>query len=144
MQRNTLLLITALLPLVFDGCKRLPDRPEGMPQLTPCTIEVTSGNERLAEVSVLLIPTDTGGWQAGGKTDTEGKAVMVTAAYYTGVVPGEYIVSFEKYAPVEIRSDGMPFPAKPLVLLKYSQRQSQEIITVTKNQTVYHFELDKM
>ena len=148
MSRNTFLVIAALLPLFFGGCKRLPDRPEGMPQLTPCTIEVTFGGERLADVGVLLRPTETGNtttaWPAGGKTDTEGKASMVTAAHYTGVVPGEYIVSFEKYAPEEMRRDGMPLPAKPLVPLRYSQRQSQETLTVTKNQAIYYFELEGM
>ena len=149
MQRNPVLIAAILAILCTNGCQRLPDRPEGMPDLTPCTIEVTFGGERLADVGVLLKPKEVenntpSGWSAGGKTNAEGKAIMMTAAHYTGVAPGEYVVSFEKYAPEEMRRDGMPLPAKPLVPLKYSQRQSQENITVTKSQTVYTFELDAL
>ena len=144
MRHHTFLIAAVLLLLMTGGCKRLPDRPEGMPPLIPCTIEVTFGGERLPDVGVRLKPTNSSDWSAGGKTDTVGKAIMVTATHYSGVVPGEYVVSFEKYAPEEIRSDGMPLPAKPLVPLKYSHQQSREIITVTKNQTVYHFELEGM
>jgi hypothetical protein len=149
MQRNIFLMTVIMLPLFFGGCKRLPDRPEGMPELTPCTIEVTFGRERLPDVSVLLKPNDTAGnvsaiWPAGGKTDSDGRATMITAAHYRGVAPGEYVVSFEKYAPEETRSDGMPLPAKPLVPLKYSSRQSKETVTVTKSQTIYAFELDSL
>ena len=147
MQRNRIYFMTILTTLYCMGCTRLPDWPKGMPDLTPCTIEVMFGGERLADVSVLLKPKDAGNntspvWPAGGKTDAQGKAVMMTAAHYRGVVPGEYIVSFEKYAPPEMRRDGMPLPAKPLVPLKYSQKHSNETVTVMKSQTVYTFELD--
>ena len=139
--------MTILATFCLSGCSQLPDRPEGMPELTPCTIEVTFGGECLADVGVLLKPkgavnNSLSTWPAGGKTDVHGKAVMVTAAYYMGVVPGEYVVSFEKYAPEEMRRDGMPLPAKPLVPLKYSQKQSQETVVVTKFQTVYVFGLE--
>ena len=149
MQRNTILITVILALFSLSACTRLPDRPEGMPEMTPCTIEVTFGGEHLAEVGILLKPKDAGngtspGWPAGGKTDDQGKAVMMTAAHYRGVAPGEYIVSFEKYAPEETRRDGMVLPAKPLVPLKYSQKQSQQTVTVTKTQTVYTFELDGM
>ena len=169
MQHNIIYIMVITAMLFFIGCTRLPDRPEGMPDVTPCVIEVTFGGKRLSDVSVLLkpvtggiptktpgntggIPTKTpsitdgsnvpSGWAAGGKTGADGKAVMMTATHYRGVVPGEYIISFEKYAPEELRSDGMPLPAKPLVPIKYSQRQSKEIVTVTKTQSVYRFELD--
>ena len=149
MRRNTFFIVTIILPLCFIGCTRLPDRPAGMPELTPCTIEVTFGGERLADVGVMLKPKDAGnkestGWPAGGKTNAEGKAVMMTATHYRGVVPGEYIVSFEKFAPEEMRRDGMPLPAKPLVPLKYSQKQSKETVAVTKSQAVYAFELEAL
>ena len=144
-----ILMTSILLPLFFSGCTRLPERPEGMPELTPCTIEVTFGGERLPDVGVLLRPNDVVNnssvtWPAGGKTDSQGKAIMMTAAHYKGVAPGEYVVSFEKYAPEETRRDGMPLPAKPLVPLKYSSRQSKEAVTVTKSQTVYSFDLEAL
>jgi len=143
------LITSILLSLLFGGCTRLPERPEGMPELTPCMIEVTFSGERLPDVGVLLKPKDavnnsSTSWPAGGKTDSQGKAVMMTAAHYKGVAPGEYVISFEKYTPEETRRDGMPLPAKPLVPLKYSSRQSKETVTVTKSQAVYTFELDAM
>jgi len=146
---KTMMLLTVLPPLFWAACTRLPDRPEGMPDLTPCTIEVTFGGERLPDVGVLLKPKDAANdspsaWPAGGKTDSQGKAIMKTAAHYTGVVPGEYVVSFEKYAPEEMRRDGMPLPAQTLVPLKYSSRQSKETVTVTKSQTVYTFDLETL
>jgi len=141
--------MSILFPLFFGGCTRLPERPEGMPELTPCTVEVTFGGERLPDVGVLLKPKDvvnnaSANWPAGGKTNSLGKAVMMTAAHYKGVAPGEYVVSFEKYAPEETRSDGMPLPVKPLVPLKYSSRQSKETVTVTKQQTAYTFDLEAL
>jgi len=149
MRRTVIFVLVISVTFCCGSCRRLPDRPEGMPELTPCTIEVTFGGERLADVGVLLAPKNTGNgtptvWPAGGKTDVNGKAVMKTAAHYTGVVPGEYVVSFEKYAPEDMRRDGMPLPAKPLVPLKYSQKQSKEIVTVVKTQAVYNFELDAL
>jgi len=130
--------------LVLAGCQRLPERPEGMPELTRCTIHVTFGGERLQGVSVLLQPTDpqTSNWSAGGQTDAEGKAAMKTAAHYDGVVPGEYFVILQKYAEPELRRDGMPYPAKPLIPLKYSRANTTEKIAVTMGQSVYVLELE--
>ncbi|MCL2120295.1 MAG: hypothetical protein FWH27_17905, partial [Planctomycetaceae bacterium] len=136
-----------ILPVTFfvlAGCQRLPERPDGMPELTRCTVHVTFGGERLQGVSVLLQPAapQTLNWPAGGQTDTEGKAVMKTAAYYNGVVPGEYFVIFQKHAEPELRGDGMPLPAKPLIPIRYSKADTTERIVVTKEQTDYVFELE--
>ncbi|MCL2624650.1 MAG: hypothetical protein FWD31_13395 [Planctomycetaceae bacterium] len=149
MRLKTIFMMAIPAVLCFIGCQRLPDRPEGMPELTPCIIEVTFGGERQPDVGVLLKPNsagnnDSSAWPAGGKTDAEGKAVMMTATHYRGVVPGEYVISFEKYAPEELRSDGMPLPAKSLLPLKYSQRQSTETVTVTNAQGVYSFVLEAL
>ena len=146
MKKNFFLLLAITTLALFNGCQRLPERPDGMPELTPCVIEVTFGGEKLSEVGILLQAKNKGAnaWSAGGKTDAEGKAVMMTAAHYKGVAQGEYVVSFEKFAPEEMRRDGMPLPAKPLVPLKYSQRQSKETVTVTKEQSVYTFELERL
>jgi len=115
-----------------------------MPELTRCTIRATFGGECLQGVSVELLPTDSqaSNWHAGGQTDAEGKAVMKTAAYYNGVAPGEYFVIFQKYAEPELRGDGMPLPAKPLIPIKYSKANTTEKIAVTKEQTEYVLELE--
>ena len=136
--------ILSVLFFVSVGCQRLPERPAGMPELTRCTILASFGGERLQGVSVQLQPKEAQAqnWPAGGQTDAEGKAVMKTAAHYNGVVPGEYFVIFQKYADPELRGDGMPLPAKPLIPVKYSKANSTETIVVTKEQAEYLFELD--
>ncbi len=133
-----------LLCLYFCGCTRLPEKPDGMPELTPCRIVVSFGGEKLAGVSVLLQPLDPKmkSWPAGGQTDEQGRAVLKTAAYYEGVVPGDYIVSFQKNAEPELRPDDMPLPAKSLVPLKYQRHNSEETLTVTKDKTEYVFDLE--
>jgi hypothetical protein len=115
-----------------------------MPKLTPCTVVVLFGSEKLEGVGILLHPKDTktNKWYAGGQTDTEGKAVLKTASYYLGVVPGEYVVSFQKYAPDEFTPDGMLRPAKLITQKKYAPGQSKETVTITENQKEYIFELD--
>ena len=132
--------------LCFIGCQRLPDRPEGMPELVPCTVVVTFGGEALEEVHIVLHPKnkEESNWSAGGQTDAEGKAVLKTAAYYEGVVPGEYKISFQKHAPEEPGRGGMPLPAKPLIPVKYSPANSKETISVSKSQTEYIFSLDAL
>ncbi len=136
--------IYPLLFLAFSGCQRLPERPDGMPELTRCTIIATFGGERLPDVGVLLQPKAPRlpQWPAGGQSNAEGKAVMKTAGYYNGVVPGEYFVIFQKYAEPELDRHGMPLPAKPLIPIKYSKADTTETIAVTKDKTEYRFELE--
>jgi hypothetical protein len=123
------------------GCQRLPERPEGMPDLVPCTVVVTFGGEKLEGVGLILQPMnkEESNWPAGGQTDTEGKAVLKTAAYYQGVVPGEYTISFQKRSVPEDMG-----PGKPLIPLKYFPNNSKETITVSKSQTEYVFALDAL
>lgn len=122
------------------GCNRLPKPPEGMPELTDCTVVVTFGGEKMEGVSVLFQPKvkEENNWAAGGQTDSEGKAVMKTAAYYDGVAPGEYTISFQKVEP-----DGMG-PGRSLIPLKYSNNNSKETIVVSKSQSEYVFALDAL
>ena len=135
------LALVVLIP-VF-GCHKLPERPEGMPELTPCKILVTFGGEKISGVGVLLQPKERNSalWPAGSTTDEQGTAVLKTAAYYEGVAPGEYFISFQKFAEPEMRPDGMALPAKALIPEKYSQNRSRETITISKEQSEYQFEL---
>ena len=132
--------------LAHFGCNRLPERPAGMPDLVPCTVCVTFGGQKLEGVGVVFEPKDTAAkpWPGGGKTDAEGRAVLKTAAYYNGIVPGEYIVQFQKYAEPEMGTDGMPLPAKPLVPLRYGPGRSKETVVVTPEQAEYVFELESL
>lgn len=136
------MLLTIGFTVGVIGCNRLPERPIDMPDLTPCTIEVTFGEEQLEGVGVQLLPIEQeNGWNAGGKTDSSGKAIMKTAAHYNGVAPGTYWVIFRLYEEPELGIDGMSLPAKPLIPIEYSQKGAIEPITVTKAQSSYSFEL---
>ncbi|GHT23756.1 hypothetical protein FACS189419_08130 [Planctomycetales bacterium] len=117
-----------------------------MPKLTPCTVVVSFGSEKLEGVGVLLRPKDmkANKWAAGGKTNADGKTELKTAAHYLGVVPGEYVIAFQKYAPDEFTPDGMGSKAKLLTPKKYAPGQSKETITVTESQKEYIFELDAL
>lgn len=131
-----------ILPVVGCG-KRLPNRPSGLPETTPCVLNVTFGGEKIEGVSVLLRPKNKGDkWMNGGTTDGQGKARMKTSGYYDGVVPGEYTVSFRKAGRVELDDYGMPKRTYSLIPEKYTAGKSQETIAVTESQKEYTFELE--
>jgi hypothetical protein len=133
----------AVLTVFILGCRK-PERPEGMPDLTPCIIVVTFGGEKIDGVGVQLHSQDptTNEWVSGGRTDVHGKAVLKTGVYFDGAVPGNYIISFQKFAEQELSPDGMALQSKPLIPKKYLPNQSKETITVTKEQKEYVFELE--
>ena len=139
--------IVVLLFVVLAGCTGLPDVPEGMPPLVPCTVTVRVDKEPTEGVGVHFQPqvavnSDATSWPAGGKTDMSGRAVMKTAGHYKGVVPGEYVVSFQKHAPEEYSPDGMALPSQSLLPEKYALGRSAETVQVTKKQSEYVFDLE--
>jgi hypothetical protein len=85
-------------------------------------------------VGVLMTPVDKeiNKWSAGGITNKEGKATMVTSAAFQGVVPGDYIISFKKTA--EPTSMNEP---PSLIPQKYLAKKSKETITITTDQSEY-------
>ena len=139
-----LLKILSIVLLIVFGCgKRLPPPPEGMPSIVPCAVYVRFGGQAIENVAILFQPKNTTDpWSAGGTTDAKGKAVMKTAGYYSGVVPGEYAVSFRKVDHVELDRQGMPMRSHFAIPVKYTDKHSKETITVTEKQSVYVFELE--
>ena len=138
-------LCAILLCAVFlCGCgQRLPDRPSGMPDTTPCTLTVTFGGEKIEDVAVLFTPKNKSQrWYAGGTTDVDGKVVMKTGGYYDGVIPGEYTVSFQKTGQVELDKYDMPIRSHSVIPLQYTAGLSKETITITKEQSAWVLELD--
>ncbi|MDR1494148.1 MAG: hypothetical protein LBT05_15715 [Planctomycetaceae bacterium] len=134
--------LTAICFLIFAaeifGCQRGPKRPDDLPKLTPCTVSVTFGGKTMEGVAVFLTPenNELNKWGAAGKTDANGKAKLTTSFAFEGVVPGKYIISFKKWG----ESTNMNQPPS-LIPKKYTQGQSKETITVTKEQREYSFEL---
>jgi hypothetical protein len=141
---NRVCLAVLLCTVCLSGCgQRLPNRPSGLPDTTPCDLTVTFGGEKIEDVSVLFTPKDKSQrWYAGGKTDSDGKASMKTGGHYVGVVPGEYVVSFQKAGRVELDEHEMPIRSHSLIPVKYTAGQSKETIIVTEEKSVYVFELD--
>jgi len=142
--RSTLCFVTLLGLFLCIGCgKRIPIRPVGMPETTPCLLTVTFGDERIEGVGVLLTPKDKSQrWFAGGMTDQEGKAALKTGGHYEGVIPGEYAVSFQKSGRVELDKNDMPIRSHSIIPAKYTASKSRETIIVTKSQVDYLFTLD--
>ena len=137
-------LLVLLCTVSLSGCgQRLPDRPSGMPDTAPCTLTVTFGGEKIEDVAVLFTPKNKSQrWYAGGTTDSEGRVEMKTGGFYSGVIPGEYTVSFQKTGHVELDKNDMPMRSHSIIPLQYTAGRSKEAITVTKEQSVYVFELD--
>ncbi|MDR1478523.1 MAG: hypothetical protein LBJ00_06225 [Planctomycetaceae bacterium] len=142
MKKIFVIVICAFILLVefqITSCSRLPKRPADLPKLTPCTISVTFGGEVMQGVGVLMIPVDkeANKWSAGGITNQEGKATMVTSAAFQGVVPGEYIISFKKTGePVSM--DEPP----PIIPQKYLTGKSKETVNITTDQSEYTLTLE--
>jgi hypothetical protein len=135
-------LFSVMFWVIFSGCRPKPQPPEGMPPLTPCTIEVSFGGEKLEKVSVMLRPKDGSRWGAGGLTDSDGRAVMKTAGPFEGVVPGEYTLSFEKKVAPKNPKD-MTAPRFSLIPIKYDHKRSDLTVSITENESVYSFEFEK-
>ncbi|MDR2171894.1 MAG: hypothetical protein LBP59_17250 [Planctomycetaceae bacterium] len=142
MKKIFVILICVLILFVefqIASCSRRPKRPVDLPALTPCVISVTFGGEIMEGVGVLMTPEDKNinKWGAGGITNKEGKATMVTSAVFEGVVPGKYIISFKKTGePVDMNAPPSIIPKK------YLTGQSKETINVTTDQSEYTFTLE--
>ncbi|MDR2346535.1 MAG: hypothetical protein LBE18_10745 [Planctomycetaceae bacterium] len=121
------------------SCSRVPKRPDDLPPLTSCVVSVTFGDEIMEGVGILMTPEDknVNKWSAGGITNKEGKATMITSAVFTGVVPGKYIISFKK------NGESVDMNAPPsLIPQKYITGKSKEIIDVTTDKSEYVFTLE--
>ena len=128
--------------LIETGCQRLPDPPEGFPQLYPCTITATFGGEAIEGVNVSMKSEDpTIKWQSGGKTDAKGIAKMKTSFAYDGVPIGKFVVSFEKLQQREGNTI-QDMASLSLIPLKYGPGKSKVIVEVKPEKTRFTFALD--
>jgi 5-hydroxyisourate hydrolase-like protein (transthyretin family) len=135
--------LTVSIFITTLGCSRLPEKPEGLPDLYPCKIVVTFDGQPIEGVNVSLRSTDVTDtkWRSGGKTDKNGVANLRTSFAFTGAPEGTFVIAFEK---IESRVGNTVEEMTPLSLipLKYSIAQSNEIIEIKPNKNVYKFELD--
>ena len=92
----SLILMLAIITAISCGDK-LPPRPEGMPNPTPCTIVIQDDSGAPVDKALVVMRPESGSqWMASGATDASGSAVMKTDGMYPGAVPGKYKVTVSK------------------------------------------------
>ncbi|HBT77259.1 MAG TPA: hypothetical protein DEB39_10135 [Planctomycetaceae bacterium] len=137
--RAIIALIVSIFLVAGNGCRRGPKRPADLPELTPCTVVVTFGEKIMEGVGVYLTPADKAAnkWGAGGVTNAEGKADLITSSLYAGAVPGDYVISFKKQG-AQVGTNEPP----SLIPRKYTLGRSKETMTVKTDQREYVFALE--
>lgn len=88
------------------GCNQ-EKLPDGMPELFPLTLNVTQGGEPAEDV-LLTFYGDSLAWGVGGKSDAQGKVVVMTQGQYRGVPAGDYTVVASKYYVTPSKYGTMP------------------------------------
>ncbi|MDO5552796.1 MAG: hypothetical protein Q4G68_03465 [Planctomycetia bacterium] len=91
------LLLLSMLILPLAGCKKGPQKPDGLPELIPCKITLTHGSRPAEGVQVTLIKKNdpSFAWYVGGTTDAAGVVAPVTQDF-PGVPTGEFLVLCQK------------------------------------------------
>jgi len=92
-----LLLLFLFVAVSLCGCSG-ENRPHDLPRLYPLTLTIMVDDLPLDDAQVLLItdnPADAK-WTVGGRTDAEGKAVIVTHGQFRGAPAGKFKVCVAK------------------------------------------------
>lgn len=118
--------------LFFQGCGG-PPKPDGLPDLYPCSITVTQENQPLAGALITLVPK-TGGslnWAVDGTTNANGVAEIKTAANFKGAPAGDYIVRISKteLSPSAVSETA---PSDPVEYDKWVRAKSSEVRIATR------------
>jgi len=97
MKRSMFMLpLVAVVATLFSGCAQ-EQKPDGLPDLYPCTLTLTQDGQPLAGATVQVLSADADGkWSAGGTTDEQGKVILVTYGKYQGVQAGKHKVVVSK------------------------------------------------
>ncbi|MDR3110330.1 MAG: hypothetical protein LBU65_11710 [Planctomycetaceae bacterium] len=133
------IIVLLFLAVFCTACNSRPklERPEGMPELVPCSITVTFDGKSIQGVTILLVPLegDTQ-WSPSGTTDTNGRAYPDTSYGFKGVPVGKYKVSFTCFEtdPNYNENDPKSPWAKSSIPLKYSKSKSKEVLEVRPNE----------
>lgn len=101
------------LCLVFfmSGCLQRP-KPDGLPRLYPCVIVLTQEGTPLVGADIQLkAKNGSCPWPVGGKTDVDGRAVIVTYGQHKGAPEGTFAVSVSLRETEITREKGSPTAA---------------------------------
>ncbi len=151
---NVLLVLSAIIIFgLTSGCGR-DRRPDGMPDIYPCSVYVTQENQPLENADVILISDDPGmnSWSIAGKTDAAGKAMLKTHGKFNGAPVGSYTVLISKDELVpegEAKIVGGEKMTPPMTLYslvdqKYNAKETSPLkMTVESKKTEQTFEVGK-
>jgi hypothetical protein len=139
-----LLLLSVTLTNISCSYQRKLERPEGLPELYPCSISVTFGGNAIEGVKVSLTPVDGDmKWKPSGLTDKNGTAKLDTSYGFEGVPVGLYTISFSKIIHTADDSDPSIPENKSLIPLKYKQGNFSEKIEIkAEEKNEFSFVLD--
>ncbi|MDR1494134.1 MAG: hypothetical protein LBT05_15645 [Planctomycetaceae bacterium] len=137
-----------IFTLTLNACSYRPklERPEGMPELLPCSITATFGGKIVKGVTVSLTPLEGNKtWSPSGTTNDNGTAYPETSYGFKGVPVGQYRVSFTCFETNPNYDENNPKSpwAKSFIPLKYSKSQSKKTLEVqTDGKNNFVFTLD--
>ncbi|MDR3197137.1 MAG: hypothetical protein LBU34_04640 [Planctomycetaceae bacterium] len=140
----TVLALSAILCTSCNNGNQLV-RPDGMPELCPCSVTVTFGGKTIEGVIVLVTPEDASKWGASGSTDKNGTAVLSTSYGFKGVPAGKYVIAFTRIIqnPNFNENDPKSMPFHSLIPAKYGQGKSTEKVEIKAGEkNVFSFALD--
>ncbi len=108
-----------LLLLLVVGCG---GRDPNLPEMVPVSGTVTLDQKLVSDAVVWFIPTgSTRGSAAGGRTNQDGKYELVSTRGETGTAVGEYRVTIEVMAGMNMMPSTADKPGSPPVLSPSSQ-----------------------
>ena len=147
MKQTTLAMLTALalVATLAISCRRLPPRPDDLPELYPVEIVATFGGAPVEGTIVNLTPTDPAlkKWKSGGRTDATGRATIRTGMFFDGAPSGEFRLSFQNMRERvgDTLEDMQPLS---LIPLKYGPLRTDLTVEIkpSKKKTELFFELD--
>ncbi|MDR1964214.1 MAG: hypothetical protein LBQ50_10580 [Planctomycetaceae bacterium] len=129
------IIVLLLITVSCISCNYRPklERPEGMPELHPCSVTVTFGGSAMQAVIVSLIPVESNSeWKPTGTTDKNGTAMPSASYGFKGVPEGKYFVAFTRTVdnPNYDENDPQSPPARSLIPWKYSIGKSTETLEI--------------
>ena len=125
--------VAVLFAFFLAGCSR-EIKPDGLPDLHPCEINLTMKGVPLEGAAVSLYGSD-GRWNPSGQTNAQGRAIIITRQF-SGAAAGDYKVVVSKYEKVvrSPSSDSSPeLPPPPsLVAEQYSRPDTTPLSCTVK------------
>lgn len=117
--------------------------PEGLPELTPCSLTIVQEGKPLVGAIVLLYPDNQGcPWTVSGTTNECGVAEMTTHGKYPGIPQGDWSVTVSKNNTVyDKKSEGDNWTIYAKVDPLYSDKETTPLRLRCEAETVKMFDV---